>query len=81
MDATAEFIRQGLLGVIVVVLAGVVVFLYKQLQNSYDKRITDLDQYKEVFLSTAKDLLTSNQNLQKAVDGIVTILQNVKFKK
>lgn len=81
MDPSSEFLKQGLLGAIIVVEGSVIVFLYREVRKAYDNRITDLDTYKQVFLGTAKDLLASNQNLQKVVDGISVILQNVKFKK
>lgn len=52
MDASAEFLKQGILGAIVIVLASVIVYLFKLLMAEKDKRLSDAledsQKYREV---------------------------------
>lgn len=51
MNIEEFFFNQGILGAIVVVLAGVIVYLFRQLQKSQTERICDI---KDVLLESSK---------------------------
>lgn len=91
MDASAEFFKQGLLGAALVVLAGVIVFLYKQNQSLSqenrdlsDKRVNDLVQMKDAYfayMQTMKDAYFANQQaLKDLVGNVLTVVQSLKDK-
>lgn len=79
MDALTEYIfKQGLGYALFVGSLGVSGFLLRQLLSEKDKRAQDLKEITALFVSTSKDLLNGNANLQKSVETIVTMLNNNK---
>lgn len=59
----------------------VISYLYRQLINEKEKRVSDLVNTREVYMTTLKDLLNTVQNMQKTVDSIVTVLDSLRWRK
>lgn len=79
MDLTGQFLREGLLGAIVVVESGVIALLYKGLIAEKDKRANDVLQISMNSVNSQKDLLASQQTQQKQIDTIINILDRIKW--
>jgi hypothetical protein len=91
MDLATEFVKQGLGFLIAGILAGVVVYLNnkidrkEELINSLqEKRLTDANVFTQQFTSVAKDMVSTNKDLnnqnsilQKSVDQMATSLQQL----
>lgn len=83
------FLEQGLLGVIIVMLIGVIVWQQKRLDKKdeeiklanqgvnvvQEKRIVDSQQNITSFVGMGKDLLNTSASLQKSIDSVVRILE------
>ena len=75
MDLGAEFAKQGLGWMVAVVEFGVIVYLGKLVISLQNKRVEDLQQSITSFISTSKDLLSGNQNLQKTMEKQTDLLE------
>jgi len=95
MDLAQPFLREGLLGAIIVSLGGVVGYLYREIKfkdklimELQDKRLLDSNQYTISFTSVAKEMVASNRDavnayflMQKSIDSITQILQSIVINK
>lgn len=91
MDPSAEFLKQGLLGSIIIVLAGVILMLYKENKSLSkenrdlaEKRVLDLIQMKDAYFANAqamKDAYFANQQgLKDIVESVLNIVLSLKEK-
>lgn len=85
----AYFIQQGLLGVIIVVLGGVIIWqqrkldkkdeeikaLYKSVEIVQEKRLEDSKENIANITTLGASLVSANQAIQKSVDSIVQKLR------
>lgn len=88
---TNFFLQQGILGVIIVMLIGVVVWQQKridlkdkQITDLQDKRVADTNAYTSSYtaankemVATTRDSLNALSLLQRSVDSMATALQNL----
>lgn len=89
MELATPFLREGLMGAIIVVLAGVIVYQNRKLDvkdrfiyEILDKRVGDANQFTTNFTTVAKDMVATNKDLinqnailQKGVDTMAQALQ------
>lgn len=83
------FLDQGLLGVIIVMLIGVIVWQQKRLDKKdeeiklanqginvvQEKRITDSQQNITSFVGLGKDLVNASSSIQKSIDNVTRVLE------
>lgn len=88
---TNFFLQQGVLGVIIVMLIGVVLWQQKridlkdkQITDLQDKRIADTNAYTSSYTATTKEMVATTRDslnalslLQRSVDTMATALQNL----
>lgn len=88
---TSFFATQGILGIVILMLIGVVIYLArdgkgkeKELKELQDKRLMDSNTYTESFTNVAKEMVAANRDavnstaiLQKSIDTISQILQQI----
>lgn len=86
---TAYFAQQGILGIIIVMLVGVILWQQKRIDGKdkiindiQDKRKADVDAYTASYVATTREMVgTQKDNLnalnlmQKSVDSLATALQ------
>lgn len=91
MDYAAEIAKQGLGYLLAVVMALVVVYQNRKLDNKdkevadiHEKRLGDANQYTTSFTQVAKDMVGSNKdqtnamlNMQKSLDSLTQLVQNL----
>lgn len=75
MDLLPEIARQGFGYVLFVALIPVVIYQNRKINDLYDKRIQDGKDYRDAFVGTARDILNSQQNIQKALDSLSYLIQ------
>lgn len=68
MDYISSIAQQGLLGVLLALSLGVIFFLYRELKTLQDKRVTDLMQTRDAYMSAI-------ENIKQTVDLILSVLQ------
>lgn len=92
---TSYFAQQGLLGIIILMLIGVVIWLQKRIDNKdkqitdlQDKRITDANQYTSSYIAASKEAVETGRDnlsalslLQRSVDALAQGLQKLLDKK
>jgi uncharacterized membrane protein YccC len=89
MDPTSEFLRQGLLGVIIVVLAGVVVWQQKRIDNKdrnlevmAQKRVEDIVHVKDAYSNQIENIrdaqVESTATIQRILDTMVAMSRSVE---
>lgn len=79
LEFVSQLASQGL-GWLVAVLEGFVIYyLFKEIRRINDKRIEDLNIYKDRFISTSKDLLNSfnsqSKSIDKLLEGVDTLIK------
>jgi hypothetical protein len=88
---TAYFENQGLLGIVILMLIGVVVWQQKridakdkQITDLQDKRIADTNSYTSSYTSTTREMIGTTRDslnalnlLQRSIDALATALQSL----
>jgi len=86
---TNYFAQQGLLGIIIIMLIGVVIWQQRRLDKKdeeikimnqavnvvQEKRINDLAQGQAAFIGLGKDLVNANGSIQKSLDTITRVME------
>lgn len=75
MDLTAGIAQQGFGYVLFLFSLGALGWAIRGWLQEKDKRAQDIKDITTVSVSTTRDLLNANANLQKSVDAIATVLQ------
>ncbi len=81
VDPTSQFLNQGILGAIIVVLGSVVATLFWLLLKEKDRRAEDYKNTIQLVLTSLKDVSTAQSTLQKSVDSVALILDRIRWKK
>jgi hypothetical protein len=80
MDYLEQIANQGF-GYLLFAGALIVIgMLFRALVAEKEKRIQDGVRYTEIYVSNAKDLLSSQAILQRSVDAIVDLLDKIRWK-
>lgn len=88
-QVTNFFFNQGILGVIIIVMGGVIIWCQKRLDRKdeeikllnqavnvlQEKRISDSSLQINAFVGLGKDLVNSDASIQKSVDNIMRVLE------
>ena len=79
-DITGFFFNQGILGVIILVLASALIYMFRQYQEVQSKRLQDLIDFRSTSLATVNTLITAVESLQKSVDSMSDILNSINWR-
>lgn len=75
MDLLPDIARQGFGYVLFVATIPVLIYQTKKINEVQDKRIQDGKEYRDAYVGTARDILNSQQNIQKALDSLSYLVQ------
>lgn len=80
-NITGFFLNQGILGVIIIVLAGAIIYIFRLYQETQQKRLQDLIDFRSTSLMTVNTLIIAVESLQKSVNAMSEILNNLNWRK
>lgn len=92
---TSYFAQQGILGIIILMTIGIIVWQQKRIDNKdkqitdlQDKRLVDSNSYSQNYIQIAKEVVGTTRDsvnasslLQKSVDGLTGSIQTLLGKK
>jgi hypothetical protein len=76
MELVTQLAGNGILGLLLAISITANIYLFFKIVSVYDKRIEDGNGYRDAFVATSRDMINSQENIQKTLDTIATVVQN-----